>query len=81
MLKAKWKVFAIDQSFSHEPTPTEALALFDALHECDTWEAMEHVMEKAKAIPWFPYEFMETLDFVAQIESLARCAQNVERLE
>lgn len=81
LIKDKWKKFAIDHHFSHDPTLTQSVELFDRLLMCDTQKDVEAVLEEMSAYTWEPYSEMASRELAESVEAMARVAQNVESSE
>jgi len=78
-LANKWKVFSIQQHFSHEPTVEEAVVLFAALDAVDNTADAEKVLENT--LIWQPFDALPTLEFVDMVVGTARIAQQVENMQ
>ncbi len=72
----KWKVFAVEQVFSHEPTNEEAVLLYDGLCACDSDKQSVVLLNSLKAIPWHIFETKPLQWIVDQMTCLAEVAQS-----
>ena len=80
-IEPKWKKFAIDHYFSHDPDRARAVLLFDELLVCDTDDEVQVVLDYLNAIPWRPYENMGRISLAVHMESMARTAQDAARAD
>jgi len=72
----KWKIFAIQQFFSHDSTSGEAVDLWDALDRAQSAENIAAIEEKT--IRWDLYESVSTLEFRSMVVDTARICQQLE---
>ncbi len=73
----KWKVFAIEQVFSHDSTEEEAITLFDGLCNCGSDKESVLLLNSLKAIPWHVFENKPLQWIVDQMTCLAEDAQSI----
>ena len=72
----KWKIFAIQQFFSHDPTSGEAVDLWDALDRA--LSAAEVMAIEENTIRWEFYEGVFTPEFRSLVVDTARICQQIE---
>ena len=72
----KWKIFSVQQFFSHDPTPKEAVDLWDALDRA--LSAAEVMAIEENTIRWGLYESVSTLEFRSLVVDTARICQQLE---
>ncbi len=55
-MKNKWKILAIYQYFSHIPSNSACIKLYDALMNCNTEAEVGAVITEHEAVVWEPFE-------------------------